>query len=111
MYNRYSPQSDGSYQKSWVPDQTPPPRPQRPQRPPAQSPPPEPPPQPPEPEPQPPCPLPTHKGVGNGFLSQLLPRDFDTGDLLVMLLLLLIAGDGKENRSTALLTLALYFIL
>lgn len=46
-----------------------------------------------------------------GFLSQLLPKDFDTGDLIVVLLLLLLAGDCEEDRSTALLTLALYFIM
>ena len=45
------------------------------------------------------------------FLKQLLPKDFDTGDLLVIILLLLMAGDCQEDRSTALLTLALYFIL
>ncbi len=46
-----------------------------------------------------------------GFLRQLLPKDFDTGDLIVVLLLLLMAGDCPEDRNTALLTLALYFIL
>lgn len=46
-----------------------------------------------------------------GFLKNLLPRDFDTGDLLVVLLLLLISADECEDRSTALLTLALYLFL
>lgn len=46
-----------------------------------------------------------------GFLKQLLPRDFDTGDLLVVLLLLLISGDCQEDQNTALLTLALYLFL
>jgi hypothetical protein len=46
-----------------------------------------------------------------GFLSQLLPKDFDTGDLIVVLLLLLLAGDCEEDRSTALLTLALYLFM
>ena len=46
-----------------------------------------------------------------GFLRQLLPKQFDTGDLLIVLLLLLIAGDREEERSNSLLTLALYFIL
>jgi hypothetical protein len=40
-----------------------------------------------------------------------LPRNFDTGDLLIILLLLLMAGDSKEDQSTALLTLALYLFL
>lgn len=42
---------------------------------------------------------------------QLLPNDFDTGDLLVVLLLLLISADGCEDRSNSLLTLALYLLL
>jgi hypothetical protein len=46
-----------------------------------------------------------------GFLSQLLPKDFDTGDLIVVLLLLLLAGDCEEDSSTALLTLALYLFM
>ena len=46
-----------------------------------------------------------------GFLRQLIPQGFDTGDLIIVLLLLLIAGDSPESRSNALLTLALYFIL
>ena len=46
-----------------------------------------------------------------GFLQQLLPRDFDTGDLIVIVLLLLIAGDCEQERSNALLTLALYLIM
>ncbi len=46
-----------------------------------------------------------------GFLRQLLPKDFDTGDLIVVLLLLLMAGDCEEDRSNAILTLALYFIM
>ena len=43
-----------------------------------------------------------------GFLRNLLPKNFDTGDLIVVLLLLLMAGDCKEEQNTALLTLALY---
>jgi hypothetical protein len=46
-----------------------------------------------------------------GFLRRLLPRDFDTGDLIVVLLLLLMAGDCAEDQNTALLTLALYFFM
>lgn len=45
------------------------------------------------------------------FLQGLLPTGFDTGDLIVVLLLLLMAGDSREERDTALLTLVLYFIL
>jgi len=45
------------------------------------------------------------------FLKRLLPRDFDTGDLLVVILLLLMSAEECEDQSTALLTLALYLFL
>ena len=47
----------------------------------------------------------------NGFIRQLLPKEFDTGDLIIVLLLLLMAGDKSEEKTNALLTLALYFIM
>lgn len=101
MYNRYIPQPDGSYRRNAMPDtrqaqQKQQSQPQRPAPAPIQ------PPsggRPPQPEPI------------TGFLKQLIPQGFDTGDLIIVLLLLLIAGDSKEARSNALLTLALYFIL
>ena len=46
-----------------------------------------------------------------GFLRRLLPKDFDTGDLLIVLLLLLMAGDSCDDQNNALLTLALYFFM
>lgn len=107
MYNRYIPQPDGSYQRKRM---------EEPRREPPQPipPPPEPPCSPPQPEPAQPCPPPKQpcsQQRGIGFLQQLLPRDFDTGDLIVIVLLLLIAGDCEQERSNALLTLALYFIM
>ena len=97
MYNRYIPQSDGSYRKNAVQDRP-------------HAPPPPPPVQPPKPcNSPPPCP-PKEEPIG-GFLRQLLPKSFDTGDLFIVLLLLLMAGDSEEGRSNALLTLALYFIM
>lgn len=45
------------------------------------------------------------------FLKNLLPRDFDTEDLLIILLLLLMAGDCQEDQNTALLTLAMYLFM
>ncbi len=97
MYNRYIPQSDGSYRKNAVQDRAP---------------------APPPPQPQPiqqPCntppPCPSKEEPVGGFLRQLLPKNFDTGDLFIVLLLLLMAGDSEEGRSNALLTLALYFIM
>lgn len=52
----------------------------------------------------------TPLGVGS-FLRQLLPKDFDTEDLMIVLLLLLMAGDCQEDQNSALLTLALYLFL
>ena len=116
MYNRYIPQPDGSFCRRQVPeDLHPKPQPISPQT---------------EAEcPREPCPDTSEKcckqcsgcrkkphqqesavGIHN-CLSQLLPKDFDTGDLMVILLLLLIAGDCPENQSNALLTLALYLFL
>jgi len=106
MYNRYIPQPDGSYRRNSMQESR-----QSPQRqaPPQQR----PAPQPPAPPPQPPqYHPPSHRSEPiTGFLRQLIPQGFDTGDLIIVLLLLLIAGDSQESRSNALLTLALYFIL
>lgn len=95
MYNRYIPQSDGSYRKNRMPEQqqrspTPAPAPQQTNTP-------------------PPC----NQGASVGsFLKNLLPKDFDTGDLLVVLLLLLMAEQkGEDEKNNALLTLALYFFM
>lgn len=113
MYNRYIPQPDGSYRRNRVPD-------------PVRHRPPPPKPAPPEEDccpPEPPCPEHTQaqhrhrppprkqEGSMDGFLRQLLPKDFDTGDLIVVLLLLLMAGDNPEDRNNALLTLAFYFLM
>ena len=119
MYNRYIPQPDGSYRRSRVPE---PNRPKAPQRPPAQQPCPPPVPEPCQPPEPPRCPSeqgsppdrhPPRRREESvpGFLRQLLPKDFDTGDLIIVLLLLLMAGDCEEDRNTALLTLALYFLM
>ena len=96
MYNRYSPQPDGSYRKNTFQDNpsvhAPAPNPVAP----------------PPPQPM----LPT--GVGqslSGFLGRLLPKDMDTGDLFIILLLLLMAGDNPENKSHSILTIALYFLM
>ncbi|MBE6981279.1 MAG: hypothetical protein E7437_03025 [Ruminococcaceae bacterium] len=108
MYNRYIPQPDGTFRKCRQPDQArrqdhPKPKPH-----PASK-------NPPETEqvqhshkPQPAI-NPSQPGLG--FLRQLLPKDFDTGDLIVILLLLLMAGDNEESRSNAILTIALYILM
>lgn len=103
MYNRYIPQPDGSYRRNRMPDTS------KPKPNPVCPPPPEPP-EPPRPEPGN-RPKPRQDKAPGSFLKQLLPKDFDTGDLIVMLLLLLMAGDSEEDRNTALLTLALYFLM
>lgn len=127
MYNRYIPQPDGTYRRSLHPDKektpvrcdAPDPMPPF-EQPQAETPrqPTCPPPQPKQ-RPQGPCrpvspkkgkPEPESMHIG-GFLKSLLPRDFDTGDLIVILLLLLMSSDCGEGQNTALLTLALYLFL
>ena len=128
MYNRYIPQPDGTYRRNSMPDTSNsqprtvrhPENSSR-QEPPAQ------PCQPAEPE-MPPCQNCVHHqsparpapprgrknaqpmGVGS-FLKQLLPKDFNTEDLIIVLLLLLMAGDCQEDQNTALLTLVLYLFM
>ena len=119
MYNRYIPQPDGTYRRNRIQEignmpekPQPPPPPPAPVR---------------EPEPShcsncihncpPRRPLPRldarkkDSSSVSSFLNQLLPKDFEAEDLLVVLLLLLISGDCQENRSNALLTLVLYLFL
>lgn len=125
MYNRYIPQSDGSYCRRQLPDSIP-------KKPPATSPDRPIPPAEPEIHKQAPQKQETHpprckrctapkyaahhpqdtkpSGIRD-FLSTLLPKDFDTADLMVILLLLLMSGDCQEDQNTALLTLALYLFL
>jgi hypothetical protein len=103
MYNRYIPQPDGTFRRNAAPDKSPPP-----------------PPPPCDPEPEIPCPPPKehphprpHPGGQSvtSFLKNLLPKGFDTADLLIVLLLLLMAGDNQEEQNSALLTLALYLFM
>ena len=120
MYNRYIPQADGTYRRNRVAD---PPQPRPTQRPQPQRPQPAPPPPPPPCQESqrfdPPCPQPKQERqtrqhqpqqVGN-FLKNLLPGNFDTADLIIILLLLLLAGDCEEDRNTAMLTLVLYLFM
>ena len=113
MYNRYVPQSDGSFRRNRMPEsgnsQTHPSYPQR------------------KPQhtgptapvlPCPPAPAPERRNTpqpkprsAEGFLRQLLPQGLDTGDLLIAVLLLLMAGDCQDDKNTALLTLALYLFM
>ncbi len=107
MYNRYVPQADGSYRRNRMEEA----KHQRPVEQKAQH----------RHEnaaqqetclPQPSREHSPHQGkqIG-GFLRQLLPKDFDTADLIIVLLLLLLAGDCEEDRNTAMLTLVLYLFM
>ena len=102
MYNRYIPQSDGSFQRNRVNDHR---SQQTPHRPPIQ----------PVAPQEASCSRATPHSCQNtsasAFLKRLLPKDFDTGDLLIVLLLLLMAGDCEDDKTTALLTLILYFFM
>lgn len=115
MYNRYTPQPDGSYHKNRLPDPQPP-NPQSrktsQQKEPEQN---HEEKQDIQPDEQPIKSVhhTSHEKINSAgsFLRNLLPKDFDTGDLLIVLLLLLMAGDKDENHNNALLTLALYFFI
>ena len=109
MYNRYIPQPDGSFRRNRIGEPELPPRPPQPTPIHESCPPIAPPKLRPEPPRKPPRTV-QHPPV-DGFFRQLLPKDFDTGDLLVVLLLLLMAGDCPEDKNNAILTLALYFLM
>ena len=76
MYNRYIQQQDGSYRKNRMPEQSPPR------------------PEPPHQEPPPPPPPSRGGQSAEGFLRSLLPKNLDTGDLAVVLLLLGVCAWG-----------------
>lgn len=115
MYNRYVPQPDGSYRRNRMQE------PQRPVPPPQQTAPPAypngnpsqiPADAPPDTRPNRPTQRRRNPPTSAGsFLRQLLPGNLDTEDLLVVVLMLLMAGDCEEERNNALLTLALYLFL
>lgn len=103
MYNRYIPQPDGSYKRNRISEPKPP-------RKPTNMPPPPPRHEHPTQEHERQCPRREPDSI-SGFFKKLLPKDLDTGDLMIILLLLLMAGDCEEDKNTALLTLALYFFM
>ena len=128
MYTRYIPQADGSFRRSRVPE--PVNNPQRPDERPTDR-------QeavPKEPAPKPNAafaPQPRSYGYQNhsapsprnvpyhdsppvsvgSFLKGLLPQNFDTEDLIVVLLLLLMSGNSGKDQNAALLTLVIYLFL
>lgn len=111
MYNRYTPQPDGTYRR--VREEAPgrPVRPPQPREEPHTA--------PPEPHSMP-APSEKHHAAPPqrpsapalpGFLQNLIPAGIDTEDLLIILLILLTAGRDEEARNSAMLTIALYFAL
>ena len=99
VYNRYIPQPDGTYLRMDVqqPQQT------------ASAPQPEPQPAAPCAPPLPPAPCARPEG---GFLGRLLPRGADTGDLLVIaILLLLLVDSDTDDPLPVILTLAAFILL
>ena len=96
MYNHYIPQSDGSYRRSSIPEQ------QRQSRRSA-----------PIPSPAPAQNVPEQHGTGGilSFLKGLLPRQIDTDDLLIILLIFLMNREEDCDGLSPMLTLALYFLL
>ena len=102
MYNRYIPQGDGSYRKNRMPESSR--KDSQPEHKQEQH-------KSPIPETNVTIPNVNRSSSVTGFLRNLLPKEFDTGDLLVVLLLLLMAERCEEDQNTALLTLALYFFM
>ena len=103
MYNRYVPDAAGVYRQTTV--ETVPDVPDAPQ-------PPLPPPACPVPPPPPPAPAadPVRRSL-SGLLERVLPRGMDTGDLLVLLILILLAVDGEEEDSlSVILTIAAFLL-
>ena len=99
MYNRYVPDAAGVYRQTTV--ETVPDVPDTPQ-----------PPLPPPACPPPPVPAaePVRRAL-SGLLERFLPRGMDTGDLLVLLILILLAVDGEEEDSlSVILTIAAFLL-
>lgn len=105
MYNRYVPQPDGSYRRNQMPDpkkkEAPHSKKEQPSYESCDT-------TPQQEHKSPPC---RQEGSISSFFRQILPKNLDTGDLLVILLLLLMASDCAEEQNTAMLTLALYLFL
>lgn len=106
MYHRYMPDGNGQYRRQDVPDRKPappqPPIPAPPQREPAPpfSPPP----------PQSPPPLASLGLNPVSFLEKLFPG-MDSGDLLLLLIMLLLLSEGTEDAVSTVMTLAIFLIL
>lgn len=54
---------------------------------------------------------PKESGSVGTFLRSLLPQNFDTEDLIVVLLLMLMSGNRSNDQNAALLTLGIYLFM
>ncbi len=113
MYHRYMPMGNGQYRRQDVPERrpaqpTPPPMP----APPPPMPAPAPPIPPPMPVPPPPMPAPPQSAAPFPvpFLEKLFPG-MDSGDLLLLLIMLLLLSEGTEDAVSTVMTLAIFLIL
>lgn len=110
MYHRYLPNGNGQYRRQDIPDRKP-----APPVPPTMPAPP-PPPAAPEPIPVPPPPPPPPRSVPPPapfpipFLEKLFPG-MDSGDLLLLLIMLLLLSEGTEDAVSTVMTLAIFLIL
>lgn len=101
MYHRYLPNGNGQYRRQDVPERKPAPPP---------------PPAAPEPIPVPPPPPPPPRSVPPPapfpipFLEKLFPG-MDSGDLLLLLIMLLLLSEGTEDAVSTVMTLAIFLIL
>ena len=103
MYNRYVPDAAGVYRQTTV--ETVPDIPGTPPQPPVQ------PAAPPLPPPPPALTAEPGRRSLSGLLERFLPRGMDTGDLLVLLILILLAVDGEEEDSlSVILTIAAFLL-
>lgn len=103
MYNRYVPDAAGVYRQTTV--ETVPDIPDTPPQPPVQ------PAVPPLPPPPPALATEPGRRSLSGLLERFLPRGMDTGDLLVLLILILLAVDGEEEDSlSVILTIAAFLL-
>lgn len=110
MYHRYMPTGGGQYRRQDIPERKPAP----PVPPPA---PPPPDPVPPGPLPPPPPPVPPMPPMPPGrapfpipFLEKYFPG-IDSGDLLLLLIMLLLLSEGTEDAVSVVMTLAIFLIL
>lgn len=107
MYHRYMPSGNGQYRRQDIPDRKPePPKP----------------PVPPSPPPMPVLPPPPKPEISKSqpqntaapypvpFLEKLFPG-MDSGDLLLLLIMLLLLSEGTEDSVSVVMTLAIFLIL